>query len=179
MVSTDPRPWVMVLEPWWCKPSSRCARISRPGKDLLQVPEERRIDGHHVFEMAVNGAVLDHQDLAIALDDLRFDLAGPVVIEDLERSLAIQDLLADLGDALGAQRIGLARPAQRRLHFLPRFEQRLLRPPGREASIRANPVEAVEDAQAAPAAYVRAFSAYLTGLCIGYESLPGRLKSRD
>ena len=38
------------------------------GEYVLQVLEERRIDGHHVFEVAVDGAILHHQDLAVALD---------------------------------------------------------------------------------------------------------------
>ena len=48
-------------------------------EDLFQVLEERGVDGHHVFEVAVNRAVLHHQDLAVALDDLGLDLAGLVV----------------------------------------------------------------------------------------------------
>src|SRR5580704_16121650 len=31
-VSTEPRPWRTVLEPWRCRPSSLCAGMSRPGK---------------------------------------------------------------------------------------------------------------------------------------------------
>jgi len=34
-----------------------------------------RIDRHDVFKMAVLGAILNHQDLAIALDDLGLDFA--------------------------------------------------------------------------------------------------------
>ena len=45
-------------------------------EDVFQVLEERRVDGHHVFEVPVDRAVLDHQDLAVALDDLGLDLAG-------------------------------------------------------------------------------------------------------
>ena len=40
------------------------------GEDVFQVLEEGRVDRHHVFEVAVDGAVLHHQDLAVALDDL-------------------------------------------------------------------------------------------------------------
>ena len=42
---------------------------------LFQVLEELGVDGHHVFKVAVLGTVLDHQDLAVALDDLGFDFA--------------------------------------------------------------------------------------------------------
>ena len=45
-------------------------------KNILQVFEEGRIDRHHVFKMAVNRAILHHEDFAIALDHLRFDFAG-------------------------------------------------------------------------------------------------------
>jgi hypothetical protein len=38
---------------------------------VFEVLEERRVHGHHVFEVAVDRAVLDHQDLAVALEDGR------------------------------------------------------------------------------------------------------------
>jgi len=41
--------------------------------------EEFGVDGHHIFVVAVDRAVLDHPDLAIALDNLRFDLADLLV----------------------------------------------------------------------------------------------------
>jgi len=114
MVSTEPRPCVMVLEPCLWSVESLCARMFAAGEDLLDVPVERRVDRHHVFEAAVDGAFLDHQDLAIALDDLRFDLARLISVKDFEGSFAVEDLLADFGHATRAQGIGLARPAQRR-----------------------------------------------------------------
>ncbi len=40
------------------------------GEYVFQVLEERRVDGHHVFEVAVHRAILHHQDLAVALDHL-------------------------------------------------------------------------------------------------------------
>ena len=36
---------------------------------VLEVLEEGRVHGHHVLEVAVDRAVLHHQDLAVALDD--------------------------------------------------------------------------------------------------------------
>jgi hypothetical protein len=39
--------------------------------------------------------------------DLRLDLAGLIGVQDFERRLAVQNLLADLGDAARAERIGL------------------------------------------------------------------------
>ena len=55
-------------------------------ENVFQVLEERRVDGHHVFEVAVDGAVLHHQDLAVALDHLRLDLARLVGVEHFERA---------------------------------------------------------------------------------------------
>ena len=115
------------------------------GEDFFQVLEEGRVDGHHVFEMAVDGAILDHQDLAVALDDLRLDFAGLVGVEDFEGRLAVQDLLADFGHAARAERIGLARPAQRRLGLFPGLQQRLVGPLRGEPRILADLIELVED----------------------------------
>ena len=143
-VSTEPRPWVMVLEPCLCSVESLCARMSRPGKYVFQVLEERRVDGHHVFEMAVNRAILHHQDLAVALDHLGLDLARLVGVENVERGLAVQNLLPDFRNAARAQGIGIARPAQRRLGLLPRFQQRLVRPFGHKARILVDLVELIE-----------------------------------
>jgi hypothetical protein len=81
------------------------------GKAFFQMFEEGRVDGHHVLEVAVNGAVLDHQDLAVALNDLRFNLAYLVVEQDGQRLLAAQDFRPNLGDTAWAQRIGFPRPA--------------------------------------------------------------------
>jgi len=83
--------------------------------------EEGGIDGHHVFEMAVLGAVLHHQDFAVALDDLRLDLADFFVEQNFVGQLAVENLLADLGHALGTERVRGARPAEGRLFLLPDF----------------------------------------------------------
>ena len=114
------------------------------GEDLFEVLEEGGVDGHHVFKVAVDGAVLDHQDLAVALDDLRLDLADLLVEQDLVGQLAVDDLLADLRDALGAEGVGGARPAEGRLLFLVALEQRLVAPLGGEAGVGADRVQLVE-----------------------------------
>jgi hypothetical protein len=46
------------------------------------VLEEGRVHGHDVFEVPVERTVLDHQDLAVPLDDRRFDLADLLVQQD-------------------------------------------------------------------------------------------------
>src|SRR5215204_4967459 len=103
-----------------------------PGKDVLQVLEEFGVDRHHVLEVAVDRAILYHEDLAVALDDLRLDLAGTRIVEDVNRGLAVEDLLADFGDALRAQGVGVAGPAEGRFGLLPRLQERLVRPLRRE-----------------------------------------------
>ena len=111
---------------------------------VFEVLEEGRVHGHHVLEMAVLRAVLDHQDLAVALDDLRLDLADLLVQQDLVVTLAIEDLLARFAHAHGAQRVGLARPAERRLHFLPGLLKRNVRPLGNERASRFDAVQGIE-----------------------------------
>ena len=54
------------------------------GEDLFQVLEELGVHRHHVFKVAVLGAILHHQDLAVALDDLRLDLADLFVQQDFD-----------------------------------------------------------------------------------------------
>ncbi len=114
-------------------------------EDLFKMLEEGGIDRHDVFEVTMDRAVLHHQDLAIALDDLRLDLADLLVQQDLMRQLAIDDLLADGGHALGAEGVGGAGPAEGRLFFLVALEKRLVAPLGRKALVRANAVEPAED----------------------------------
>ena len=114
-------------------------------EDFFQVLEEVGVHGHHVFEVAVLRAVLHHQDLAVALDDLRLDLADLLVHQHFDRQLAVEDLLADLRNALRAQRVGGARPAQRRLRLLVRLQQRLVRPLRRKRRIGMNAVQFVEN----------------------------------
>jgi len=81
------------------------------GEDIFEVLHHRRVDGHDVLEVAVDGAILDHQDLAVALDDLSLDFADLLVEEDLVGQLAVDDLLANLRDALGAEGVGGTGPA--------------------------------------------------------------------
>ena len=111
------------------------------GERLFEVLEERRVDRHDVLEVAVLRAILHHQDLAVALDDLRLDLADLLGEQDRVVALAVEDLLARLAHAGRAQRVGLARPAERRLHLLPRLQQRLLRPLRGERRVRLDAVQ--------------------------------------
>jgi len=88
------------------------------GEALFEVLEEGGVDRHHIFKVAVLGAVFDHQDLAVALDDLGLDLTHLLVEQNFMGQLAVEDLLADLGNALGTERVCGARPAEGRLLFL-------------------------------------------------------------
>ena len=98
---------------------------------------------------------------------VRLDLADLLVEQDLVVALAVEDLLARLADADRAQRVGLARPAERRLHLLPGLLQRQIRPLRRE---RHSPgfrlFTESNTAQAPLATRVRPFSTYLIGLCM-------------
>ena len=114
------------------------------GEDLFQMLEKRSVHGHHVFKVTVDRAVLHHQDLAVALDNLRLDLASLLVHQDFDRQLAVNDLLTNFRDALRAERIGGARPAQWRLRLLVRLQQGLVRPLRRKRRIGIDAVELVE-----------------------------------
>src|SRR5262249_25678205 len=91
------------------------------------------------------GAFLDHQNLPIALDNLGFDLARLIGVEHFERSLAIEDLLANLGDALRAQRISGTRPAEWRLRLFVALQQPLFGPGRNETRILFDLIELVEN----------------------------------
>src|SRR5206468_9113042 len=84
------------------------------------------------------------QDLAVAFHDSGFDLAHFFVEQHFVRQLAVEDLLADLRHALWAERVGRARPAERRLRLLVGLQQRLLRPLGREPGVLLDAVDAFE-----------------------------------
>ena len=114
------------------------------GEALFEVLEEGRVHGHEVFEVSVLGAVLDHEDLAVALDDLSLDLADFFIEQHFVGQLAVQNLLANLGDALGAKRIGGARPAEGGLFLLPGLEQWFLTPLGNEPGVGADAVQALK-----------------------------------
>jgi hypothetical protein len=113
-----------------------------PRKHVFQMLEERGVNRHRVFEMPVNRAVLDHDDLAVFLGDGGLDLADLFGQERLERLGAIEDGLPGLAHAGGTQRVGLTGPAKRRLRLLIRLQQWLVRPLGDEGRILADLVGA-------------------------------------
>ncbi len=144
-VSTEPRPCVMVLEPCLCSLESLCARMSRPGKTSSRCLK-------NAVSMAITSSkwpwmgqsftirILPSRSMTCALIS-----PGLVGVEHFERRLAVQNLLADFRHAARAQRIGLARPAQRRLGLFPGLQQRLVRPLRNETRVLADLIELVED----------------------------------
>lgn len=76
------------------------------GFNMLQ---KFRIDRHHVFEMSVRRAILDHPYLAIAFDDLSFDLADVLVDQRRNLAVAAENLLTSFDHAVRAKRIRLSR----------------------------------------------------------------------
>src|SRR5207245_7447527 len=102
---------------------------------LFNPAKELGINGHHVFVVAVERAVLHHPDLPVALDNLRFDRADLFVHQIAPILLAGNDRLARFFDARGTKRIRLPREAQRGLGLLPGFQQWLVRPLRRDRRI--------------------------------------------
>ena len=110
---------------------------------ILKVLKECRVHCHQVFELTVNGAFLYHEDLAVALNDLGLDFAHLLVAQDLDRHLAVEDLLTDFGDALRAEGVRLTRPSHLRLDLFPGLQERLVGPFRRERRVRADGVDLV------------------------------------
>ncbi len=112
---------------------------------LLQMCHHLNVDRHEIFKMAVNRAVLHHQDLAVALDDLCLDLADLLVQKNLVRQLAVNDLLADLGDTLRAERVRRTGPTEGRLFLLVALQKGLIAPAGCKARVGADAIELLKD----------------------------------
>src|SRR5688500_14379669 len=99
-----------------------------PWEHLLDVSEKLGVDGHHVFEVAVDRAILDHPDLIVALDDLRFDFTDLLINKVADFSLSADDGFARFDHAVWTKRVGSSGPSERWLALLPGFEQGLIRP---------------------------------------------------
>src|SRR6185503_13209247 len=111
-----------------------CADIAT-GEHFFEVLEECRVDGHHVFVVAMDRAVLHHDDLAVLLEDGGFDLAHLLVEKDADVLLAVENRLTRFSRAVGAQRVGLAGPTERRLGFLIRLLEGFVRPARNERGV--------------------------------------------
>ena len=95
-VNTAPRPYLIVLDAVIVKLLVVVRVDIATGKHRFDVGQKLRIDSHHVFEVTVDWTILDHPDLAIALDDLRFDLADLLVNQNADVFLAADELLRAL-----------------------------------------------------------------------------------
>ncbi len=99
-----------------------------PGEILLNPGEELRINGHDVFEAAMERTVLDHPHLPVPLDNLGLDLPHLLGEQGAVILFPLDDPLPGLLHALGAQGIRGAGPAQVGLGFLPGLQDRFVRP---------------------------------------------------
>src|SRR5262249_3094285 len=77
--------------------------------------------------------------------DGRLDLADLLVEEDADVLLPVENRLTRLAHADGAQRIGFARPTERRLGLLVRLLERLVGPGGRGRWVLLDLVQTIED----------------------------------
>ena len=73
------------------------------GENFFEVLREFRVNRHQVFEVTVLHAVLDHPDLAVAFDDLGLDLADFFVHQNVNRQMAVENLLPNFRHALGTE----------------------------------------------------------------------------
>ena len=168
-VSTEPRPCLTVLLPWLCSFSSLCARMSRPGNTSSRCLK-------NVGSIAITSSkwpwsgqsftirILPSRSRIVALISPTFSLS-----RTRDVLLAVEDLLARLAHAGRAERVGLARPAERRLGLLLRLQQRLVGPVRRERGVLAG--SRLTAREHLPERRWRRsrgpFSAYLIGACIG------------
>src|SRR6202020_2102932 len=93
----------------------------------------------------MDGAVFSPQNLAVALDNGGLDLADFLIHQNFVRKFAIENLLANFRDTLGAQRISGARPAERWLGFFIGLEQRLVGPFRGGRRVLLDTIQAIEN----------------------------------
>src|SRR5213080_1589902 len=134
---------------------------------------ELSVNGHHIFEEAMLGALLHHHDLAVFFDDGCFNFADFFVEQNFVGQLAVENLLTNFWDTFRAQRIRRARPAKRRLGLFVGLEQRLSDHLGLGEGLGLMRLRRSKTAQTPLAPMVTAFSTYLIGLCIVSSVLSG------
>src|SRR6185369_8665724 len=105
-------------------------------KHGLDVGKKLGVDGHHVFEVAMNRAVFNHPDFAVALDNLGLDFADLFVDQNTDVFLAADDLFARFDDAVRTEGVSGAWPPQGWLALLPGFQQGFVLPFGSKRRIR-------------------------------------------
>src|SRR5215469_532565 len=103
--------------------------------------EELGVHSHHIFVVTMDWAILDHPDLAVALDNLRLNLADLFIHQVAPIFFAVDDGFTRLFDAIRTKRVGLPRPAEGGLGLFPRLQERLVRPLRSKRRIRVVLVE--------------------------------------
>ena len=104
--------------------------------ELFHPAQELDVDRHQVLAASMLRAIFFHPHLSVPLDDARLDLSRLAVDQRLPVGLAVEDPLAHILDALGAERIGLARVAELREGSLMALQQRRRRPLRLERPVR-------------------------------------------
>src|SRR3984893_9341459 len=122
---------------------------------LFEPVQPLGIDGHHVFVVAVLRTVFHHPDLAVALDDLRFDLADLLAHQIAPILFSGDDGFARFLHASGTERISLPWEPERGLGLFPRFEQRLIRPLRSYGRIRIALVEMLDRVEGDPGSFAQ------------------------
>src|SRR5215831_17321669 len=170
-VRTLPRPWVMVLEPWWCSLESLCARMSRPGNTCSRCLK-------NAVSMAITSSkwpwigqsftirILPSRSMTCALISPGFSLyrtsTGALPSRICWRTSGMQRGHSE-SVSRGQPRGGFV--------FSHDFKSGLSLHFGVKPGFWPIWFTFSKTVQAAPAAIVNAFSAYLIGLCISFELL--------
>ena len=94
--------------------------------------------------------IFHHPDLAVSLDDVGLDLTHFLMKELRPIRLAARDGFTSFPHALGAERIGLPRPSQYGLGFLPGLQKRLFCPFRRECRVGIEAVEVFDRIEGQP-----------------------------
>ena len=113
-------------------------------KETLDAAQKIRIDGQRIGEGAVLRAGLLDNDLAVALDDVGFDLANVRVDQRGDGLFAGENSRPGFAHAARAQRVGRPRPAQLRSRTLRALHERRRRPRGLKGWRLELPVDGLE-----------------------------------
>ena len=95
------------------------------GKNFFEMSKELWVDRHHIFEVTVRRAILDHQDLAVAFKNGGLNLPDSLVQQHAQVLLSINNLLPRFAHTVWTKRICLPRPTERRLVFSHDFKSGL------------------------------------------------------
>ena len=114
IVSTAPRPYLIDDVPWLCRRVGDRVEVAAREQALRCRSRNAGLIASVSVNVPCIGQVFSIDDLAVALDDVRLDLADVLVDERLDRLLAGEDAGARFADAGRAERVGRPRPAELR-----------------------------------------------------------------